>query len=202
MPNNLQEHISYTNNEWCNIQYYIDIITYLESKKIKSFIDLDGCTGEVSIIFNKKLKLDKIYIIEPIIENFNFISKRIEEYWNIFIINKAIYYGNNFIELGQSSDQTNVGGWSFSDSHNLSKVLVETITLEDLPICDAIKIDIEGSEENLIMNSQNLKKYKFILLELHGQLIYNYLTLIKKYLPNHIIRFEFNEQIFLEKVIQ
>jgi FkbM family methyltransferase len=198
MPNTLEEHINYTRSEWSKIEYYVNILEYLKSKNIKSFIDLGGCVGEVSMILDENIKLDTIYIIEPVIENYNFIVNRFINNENIKVINKAVYYGTDKIELGQMSNDKNVGGWSFSDNHSIDKVNVDTIKLEEFPICDFIKVDIEGSEHNLITNSENLKKFKFISLELHSDLINNYKDLISNYLPNHNILFIYSEQLFLE----
>lgn len=200
MPNTLEEHVKYTRDEWSKLEYYVNLLEYLKSKDIKSFMDVGGCVGEVSIILNKNLNLNEIYIIEPVIENYNFIVNRFINDTNVFIFNKALYYGSDTIELGQMSSDVNVGGWSFSDEHKLDKVIVDAIKLEGLPICDLIKIDIEGSEYNLIVNSENLRKFKFISLELHSDLINNYQELIDKYLPNHKIIFNYNEQLFLEIV--
>lgn len=200
MPNTLEDHVKYTRDEWSNVEYYINLLEYLKTKNIKSFMDLGGCVGEVSNILNENLNLDKIYIIEPVIENYNFIVNKFINTKNIFIFNKAIYYGSDTIELGQMTSYVNVGGWAFSNEHEINKVAVETIKLEELPICDFIKIDIEGSEYNLIVNSKNLRKFKFIALELHSDLIDNYQELIAKYLPNHKIIFNFNEQLFLELI--
>jgi FkbM family methyltransferase len=180
MPNTLEEHVKYTKKEWSETEYYVNLLEYLKSKGIKSFIDLGGCVGEVSMILNDNLNLDVIYIVEPVIENYNFIVNRFTDNENVKVINKALYYGLDTIQLGQMSNDVNVGGWSFSDNHSIDKVTVDTIKLEEFPICDFIKIDIEGGEHNLIINSENLSKFKFISLELHSDLINNYQDLIDK----------------------
>ena len=201
MPNTLQEHITYTRNEWSK-EYYKEIIDFLKDKKIESFIDLGGCVGEVSLILLEQIDtIKKCYIVEPVKENYEFILNRFSDKNNVEVYNFAIYYGLENISMGQiSQNDINVGGWSFSDKHSVLKTnLIPTKTLEDIPLCDFIKIDIEGSEVNLLTNSNSIGNFKYIALETHDALRNDYENFISDKLPNHKIIFSLDEQIFLEK---
>jgi FkbM family methyltransferase len=216
MPGTLDQHVDYTRKEW-KTKYYQDCIEYILAKsECYSFIDLGGCVGEVTNILKERIKsLKYFYIIEPVRENFDFIVKRfgsnigaeenkefhkIEtengEFFNVY--NKAIYYGSEEITLGQLSSDTNVGGWSYSDKHNLNLIgSVKTMSLEEIPVSEIIKIDIEGLELNLLRNSQSLQECRFIFIELHGDLIGDF-NFLGNYLPNHRVIYTESEQVFLE----
>jgi FkbM family methyltransferase len=216
MPNTLEDHVNYTRREW-ETKYYQDCIEHiLLRSSCSTFVDLGGCVGEVTNILKEKIKsLKYFYIVEPVKENFRFIIKRfgshttegeIQEFHKIetdngqifSVYNKAVYYGSEEIKLGQLSEDTNVGGWSYSDRHNLSLMeSIKTMGLEEIPASEIIKIDIEGLELNLLKNSQSLQKYRFIFIELHGDLVGNF-DFLKKYLPSHTLIYTESEQAFLE----
>ncbi len=217
MPITLNEHVYYTRNEW-QTEYYQNCIKYIQSKNdCSSFTDLGGCVGEVTTIMKEQLeRLKDFYIVEPIRENFEYIIKRFnrdidatvgKDYYhleienkNIHIYNKAIYYGLEEITLGQLSSYTNVGGWSFSDKHNINTVSsIKTMCLEEIPKSDIIKIDIEGMEVNLFEHSDFVREYKYIFLELHDDLIQKSEDILKNYLPDHKLVYKSNEQFFLKK---
>jgi FkbM family methyltransferase len=163
----------------------------------------------------KITSLQNFYVIEPVRQNFEYILQRFEKdiiidssqsYCKIglddkliHVFNKAIYYGAEEITLGQLSDYTNVGGWSFSERHNHKVVSsVKTMALEEIPVSEIIKIDIEGLEINLLEHSESVRKCKFIFLELHDELKDNAEWLLSNYLPDHRIVFSKEEQYFLE----
>ena len=216
MPETLESHVEYTRREW-ESPYYQDCINYINDKlNCTSFVDLGGCVGEVTnVIMERISSLKTFHIVEPVRENFEFIVKKfngnieaneLENYYSIEIedkvikvYNKAIYYGSDEIILGQLSDYTNVGGWSYSEKHNQNVIgSIKTMDLEEIKASDIIKIDIEGLELNLLQNSKSIKKFRFIFLELHDDLLENYEELLEKYLPGHNLVYKENQQFFLE----
>ncbi len=197
MPNSLIEHVQYTENEWVNTPYFIDVIDFLEDRKIKSMIDVGGCTGEVSRIFLEKIPtLESIIILEPVLENYNFILNRFKDNNKIRVINSALYYGKDSISLGQIDG--NVGGWGVDLLGNAIDN-VSTITLEELPIVDFIKIDIEGAESNVISNSITLQEIPCIEIEFHFELMSTWEDYVAEYLPNHKIIFNRFQNVLLCK---
>ena len=199
MPSNLNEHIRYSRNEWSTFEYFVNVVKFLKERSIKTMIDAGGCTGEVtSILLEKIPSLEKAIILEPVKENYEFIISRLDGYSKVDVINKALFYGEEYISLGQCDD--NVGGWSFQ--YNTNKIdRVQTITLEDLTEVDFIKIDIEGAEINVIPNSKRIHNISYIEIEFHDELIAedNWKNYIKEYLPNHEIIFNMNQNVFLVK---
>jgi FkbM family methyltransferase len=198
------QHKQYTYEEWTNYTYFYEVIEYLKNKEIKSFMDIGGCTGEVSRILLEKIpSIEYGIIFEPNIENFNYIKKNINSN-KVVVENKAVYYGKEKINLSIKSEWKNVGSWSiyFNEKYPENSVEVQCVTLDDYLEkleYDFIKIDIEGSEFNLLENSNNIKNVKFIELEIHyhhylidhSEFIHDY---IKKYLPNHEIYYYYGEE--------
>lgn len=200
MPLTREEHIKYTREEYSNLDYYKSLFSILKEKKIKSYIDIGANIGEVcNIYFEKIPSLEKAYLFEPDIENYNFLLKNVKCCENIFSYNKAIYYGKNIPKLFKNF---NPGGFIVSDtnpkgSFSDSGQQLDYITLEDLnfPSIDLIKIDIEGGEFELIEKSKYLHSVPYIEIEFH----YDYGSLdINSYIKDKM----FNHEIILIEDIQ
>jgi FkbM family methyltransferase len=149
----------------------------------------------LNYIKNNNKNIKKIYCFEPDSENINFlklklnkeISENIVEY-----IEKGIYYGKTEARvfgvglIGENILHKNVGGYSIDEcmteiikerTKNGENVFCDQVdnkvfqldTLENLSknffLPDFIKIDVEGAEKNILMNSSIIKNAKFIILE-------------------------------------
>lgn len=183
----LEGHIHYTNEEWSLRPFYVNIIEFLKQKQIKSILDVGGCTGEVPrIMFEKIPSLETALILEPVSVNFNFIQERFKNEYRIKVINKALYYGQDFISLGQSDG--NVGGYNMhSNNHTVQFNNIPTTTLENLPKYDFLKIDIEGAEKNILENATCFNEFKYIAIEFHDEMSSTWSELVEKYIPTHKI---------------
>jgi FkbM family methyltransferase len=199
MPSNLDDHVKYSRDEWSTFEYFINVVDFLKQKNIKTMLDVGGCTGEVTLIMIKNIpSLEKVTILEPIKENYEFIVNRLKNINTVDVINKALFYGKKYIFLGQCDD--NVGGWSYQyDNNKIDKV--KTITLENFTNIDFIKIDIEGAEKNVIPRSKSIQNISYIEIEFHDELIEDdaWRNYVKEHLPNHSILFSRNQNCFLAK---
>lgn len=171
IPTNTQDnHKEYTSFEWTNLEYFNEVIKYLKEKNVKSFIDLGGCTGEVSnIILEKVPTVEYGLIFEPYPNNYQYILENVS-LDKVKVENKAVFYGKETLTL--SIDWTNIGAWSFlfAENHPEKSFDVECVSLDpylEEKEYDFIKIDIEGSEYNILENSKLLREVKFIELEIH-----------------------------------
>lgn len=206
VTHSLNDHLTYTITEWNSSGYYKKVQDFLINYKIKNFIDIGSCSGGVSDIFFENIPtLKKAVLVEAMPENFNFIIERLKNDNKRKVINKAVFYNQEFIELGRV--RTNVGGWSYQSKENAIKI--DTITIEKIiedhktffdGEIDFIKIDIEGAEYNVIENSKILKNIPIIEIEFHPNKEYNidyfdnyqflndtWGPFIEKHLPNHTV---------------
>jgi FkbM family methyltransferase len=168
----------------------ISVIDFLNESRIKSFVDAGGCTGEFTkIILEKISSVQTAVILEPIKENYLFTKDRIKDP-RVEIINKALYETSKSINLGRMDD--NVGGWSIN--HSNGNETVECLNVKDL--CekynpDFIKIDIEGSERDILENSFDIKSIKYLEIEFHDHYIdpEDWIPYSSKLLTNHNIKY-------------
>ena len=207
--------LNYTKDEWNKLNYFISVVERLKDYRIKSMVDLGSCYGEVcNILIKKRPTLEKIIAIEAMKINYDFLLENLKSNTvDITYVNRAVYYGKNFVEMGTT--HSNLGGFGVateSSIYNKENVHenIKTITLEDIigdNVIDFLKMDIEGAEKNVIPNSTSLANIKFLELEMHDALALpeNHLPLLEKYLPDHKIlltsyRGDGGNNIFLEKL--
>lgn len=204
--NKLELHHNCCYNDWKH--YYSDILKNFKDKEnVKTILDLGANTGSVIQVFTEYFNnIKKIYAIEPVEFNYNYLLKKLS------ILNKdielktyktAIYYGKNktnFYGLGDG----NVGGmhtidvvenynsnFQWGESFSLG-IEVECNTLENIipsnEVIDICKIDVEGSEWNIIENSNFIKNnIKNIFLEYHLVSEDYTIEFLKTHLNNFII---------------
>lgn len=180
-----------------------------ETCTVESFLDIGANTGAVVEFLCEKLKPQpaKIYAVEPVPQNFSRLSDKMRDlnsaYNNskhIELFNKAVYYGSKKSNLLGLGDQ-NTGGLFLTEvktftaensSHDVG-IEIECITLEeampDVKRIDICKIDVEGSEWNIIENSTFIKeKVHHLLLECHWLSEQEVLQFLSKHLLNFEIK--------------
>jgi len=140
------------------------------------FLDIGANIGSVSLYvdnFNKVRDEDnkiKVYSVEPEPNNLLLLKENIKNNptENITVINNAIWYEQKTVLI------TNKGGnSSIIDETNDESVEVLAITIQDfidlygIDEIDVVKIDIEGAEFDLMINTppETLAKIKYITLE-------------------------------------
>ncbi len=190
MPTTREEHIKYTRNELNNHQYYIDVINVLINEGVRTYVDIGANTGEFYKVMNEKLPtITESYLIEPELENFNFMCDNVKND-NVTFINCGIGYSLNNPVLVNNN---NVGGYKVIESSGgiNDGLIIKTLEELKLPLVDLVKMDIEGAEFNVIENSTWLSKIKWLEIEFHqtpqqsvNGFIPKYIT---KYLPNYTI---------------
>ena len=197
-------------NEWhADISWGTDVKTLLvpHIDDIKVIVDIGANTGITGTFFLKFLT-GTFHLFEPDKENFNILKQNIPEDPNIKFYNCGIFYGKDRCRVLGIGDN-NIGGYTCDVIENTHKETFkdryhyyegkefELKKLEDFVLyADLVKIDVEGSEYNIIQNSNIVKNAKFLLLEFHCHEITYYLDFIKTYLPNHKIMLDNKNKIY------
>ena len=135
--------------------------------------DIGANVGAWGDIVLTEFPVKKLYSFEPEEENFSFLSERLNRD-SCVNINKGIFYGKSE-SIAYGKGDNNCGGYfvgglkPFGISGYSTGKVFELVELESLDIekPDLIKIDIEGSELNLIEHSTILKECKKLIIEWH-----------------------------------
>lgn len=163
---------------------YSELVRMISEKLPEAnFLDLGANTGAVIQIFDARINLKEVFAFEPAESNFEKLvenSKHLRSATKISCFKKAVYYGTNSARALTCGDN-NPGGMFLSsikeegitnDVGIDTDIIFECCELEDtMPpniVIDLCKIDVEGSEWNILKNSSFLKNnVKNILLEFH-----------------------------------
>lgn len=140
------------------------------------FVDIGANIGAVSIFvdsfngnrgYNNKIK---VYAVEPEPHNLSLLNQNIQNnpVKNITIVDKAVWHEEKMVSISDRG-----GNSSIVNLENENKSEVLAITMENLfsmyniKEVDVMKIDIEGAEFDLIINTpaETLAKIKRLVLE-------------------------------------
>lgn len=140
------------------------------------FVDIGANIGAVSIFvdsFNGNRGYDnkiKVYAVEPEPHNLSLLNQNIQNnpVKNITIVDKAVWHEEKMVSISDRG-----GNSSIVNLENENKSEVLAITMENLfsmyniKEVDVMKIDIEGAEFDLIINTpaETLAKIKRLVLE-------------------------------------
>jgi FkbM family methyltransferase len=204
------QHWQFSYDQWkFREKHYVDLVEYLNKNKIKSYIDLGANTGGVcSVLLESIESLEKCYLFEPQSTNFEFMRNKFQDDSRVTCHNFGIFYTDqDHIELFRCDN--NIGGYTaikHNDKFDPTGDVMEVRKLEDFEFSeiDFLKIDVEGSEENIILNSSYINNVKFIELELHERLLDEEVSrdFLEKNMKTHSIVNElscFPSHVFLEK---
>ena len=184
---------------------YSDFVeSIFKAGQIKSFLDLGANTGCVIEYLDKFFDENvNIFAFEPVEENFKFLSEVIDKIGkskNSRIYRKAVFYGTKKARAFGVGDNSTAGLFleetlSIVDSSDHRKPVLTTHTFDcttleeeigDINSIDLCKIDVEGSEYNILQNSSFLKeKVKHIILEFHWKNESEILTWISENFTSH-----------------
>jgi FkbM family methyltransferase len=155
-------------------------VSNIDFKEGDVVIDIGGNVGIISIFLAKKFPFLKIYAFEPVKENFENFKRNIRlnkiPDGIISVENLAVTKDARTVNL--NIDMTNSGGSNLYVAKEVDSFQsgdVQSVTLEDifekfaLKSCKLLKIDCEGSEYEILYNTDKdiLKKCKHMRGEFH-----------------------------------
>ena len=136
----------------------LNILKNLKKNKESVFLDIGANMGYYSIM-SSNYGFKKIYAFEPVPKMINRIQKNIKIN-NLEQLVEVIPYalGEEKKEVSFYEEPTNYGGSSlFQASQRTSKIIIKMITLNEfisnnsIKNIDALKIDVEGYEDRVLM---------------------------------------------------
>jgi FkbM family methyltransferase len=185
--------------------------------KVKNFLDLGANTGAVVEFLSSYLDSDtQITCFEPVRENFDFLKEtvdRVGRSGSSTLIQKAVFYGKTTAVACGVGDN-NTGGMFVDDvateisatDHRraiATSITFDCTTLErelTVPQIDLCKIDVEGSEWNILSNSSYVKeRVDHILLEYHWKSKQETLEWLSVNLPSHEVFKIVSDTIWLRR---
>lgn len=193
MTKTQEEHWNYSIYEWQNEDYFKTVVSILNKSEIKNIIDIGANVGGVTqVLLDNIQTIENCYLFEPQKDNFNFLFNKFKHNEKVNCLNFGIFYGKKYSNMFKFSEHSHVGAYTVSEEARISKQFnedEEVFHLFELEFfnfknIDFVKIDIEGSEYNVIENSEYLQSIKFIEIELHKKFEIDYFI---KYFPNHKI---------------
>ena len=146
----------------------------------KFIADCGAYTGLSSVYFATRFPEAKIIAVEPQAENFKLLSLNASHYDNVSVLNKALWYENTTVLLGNPDAEK--WGFEFTESDPKSEPnpdnpkhssAVDTITIPEIVELaggwiDILKIDIEGAEKEIFRaDCQWLDQVGILIIELH-----------------------------------
>lgn len=194
-------------------EYYVP-----DNIKPEVIFDIGANIGISAIYFANKFPHSTVYCFEPVLQNFNLLKKNTSQYKNIYCFNIALGNKDGKININASDNDLNFGGGSIYDlGVNKNKVqevkLVKPTTFceqENIKNIDLIKIDVEGSEYDVLtsFNRKMLSKITWILGEMHGindfkllDFLSNYFDIaVKKTLNSRLYMFKASNKLFTHKL--
>lgn len=174
----------------------IETLSFLQGQGISSIWDIGANIGVFCATCLRRFSEAKITALEPDPENFIILRENFSLYPEIELKNVGVFYG---VEQGQSMSvegDPNIGGYMFSGLAQehlgpytgrvvTNQAIFRMQTLESLftAPADLVKLDVEGSEYNIIENSEILKQCRFLLAEFHNHPAEYVQSFITQHLP-------------------
>lgn len=174
----LKEKIFLRNNS-SDIAIFTDVFINKEHEAeikgmINCVIDCGANIGLASLYFLKKFPAAKIIAVEPEAGNFLMLKKNLENYPNAIAVNMGVWNKETNLRIVNMEQ----GNHSFkveetNDTNNVVRAISigELIQKNSITNVDLLKIDIEGSEEQVFENIEPwIKNVNVIFLEIHEKI--------------------------------
>jgi FkbM family methyltransferase len=199
-------------------EYFWNVVgLFLSNRNVKTIVDIGASSGLSALMFLDYPVVEKIICFEPDENNYKDLLINLGPYMDKVIpYNFGIYYGKEESDVYGIGDNSPLGYFidgvkenSLGEFYKDSAVkyggkkfkLSELEKHVNFPV-DLIKMDVEGSEYNIVPNSTIVKETKYLIISFHNYPFTYVYDFIRKNLPEHDIRYAAsftNTDIFLER---
>jgi FkbM family methyltransferase len=164
-------------NHPSDISIFSQIFVYKEydveiNMEVKTIIDCGANIGLASLFFLKKFPNIKIIAIEPEANNFLLLKRNLGLYKNVTCINKGVWSKTANLEVLDFGGGHS--GFIVKEIESPNKASILAVSIDEimsqfqLNYVDIVKLDIEGSEEQVFSNySKWIEQVSFIFCEIH-----------------------------------
>lgn len=146
----------------------------------QTVLDIGGNIGAAAVYFASTYRRARVLTFEPIAENFALLKRNVAPYSNIEAFDFALGPSDESVQLIESPDRRNLGGYSIfqrgatSDASRVtvsSRAIGSVLAESGVQTADVIKVDTEGAEWNILtaIPEPILSRVKWIVGELHGE---------------------------------
>jgi len=192
-------------SELSNNIYQLDEIAFEPGDTV---LDLGGHVGMVSIYLAKKYPFIKIYSYEPCPANYEHFLLNLDanHVRNVQVFNQAVTQDGRILQM-IANFRVNSGGATANlrdmklRGHSYFKAASTTLDAifrdKGIEHCKLLKIDIEGSEHEVLLNASCLSRIEYLIGEFHindnlsgqGYSIESLHEHLKRFIPEHKLRF-------------
>lgn len=151
-------------------------------------VDAGAHIGLSSVFFASKYPKATVIAIEPEPSNFAVLLRNVKDYSNIKPIQAGLWSRKTHLSIQDS----NVATWSFRVSEDSSGSGIPAVGIQDLITdfnmdrIDVLKIDIEGSEIEVLNNSKAwIDAVKTLIIELHDRFRHGCTEALQKSFYSH-----------------
>lgn len=155
--------------------WLMNLIKTIFKEELNYIVDAGANVGLASLVFNRYFPKSKICALEPEGNNFIALKQNLEDnsidtQW---IINGGLWSKSCNLEVRQ--DFRDGRNWSFSVVEKTGGSIQaysvdELLTRTNFPTIDLLKIDIEGSEFEVLKSAPNwIDRVKFMAIEIHEE---------------------------------
>ena len=163
-----------------------------EKVQPQTVLDIGGNIGAAAIYFANAYPNARVLTFEPIAENFALLKRNVAPYRNIEAFEFALGPRDETVQLIESPDRRNLGGYSIfqrgatSDSFRVTvscRAIGKALDETGVQAVDVIKVDTEGAEWNILtaVPESILSRVKWIVGELHGENDFELLAYLSKW---------------------
>jgi len=180
----LLERLLRRNTERALLLYELWLKEKLKVEPDLTFIDIGANVGQWSLYMADKVH--KVIAIEPVKESFMWLRRNTKKFANVLCLNVACWDADQPVAMFVNPAAWGLGGYDTTPNYSVRGLRLDTL-LKITPITGevAIKIDVEGAEDKVLLGaSETLSICKTLLVEVHG----NKLEQIRDIVERHKFR--------------